>query len=324
MRKMSNLSSTQGAADPYPPEYYPEVRELPERPRRRGFFSAIFHWFSSLLRFILATALFFALMVGASYWVVDKIISGKVLVTPNVMGMPMWEAAKSLKTDKLSLAWDGDRPNETVPKGDIVSQYPTPGMRIKAGSALRVVISKGSPLVSVPDLRGITRQRAEVTLHNLNLKIGTIMGKPDEHPGLVVETDPPSGTGVIPGSTINLAVTIDRNQAALSMPNLTGMTLDQASKLLANYNLVITEDRRAASDKVAPGQIHFQRPAPGERVSETTRITVTYAPTEDEAPEVTPDSPDAGAAPDVGATPAAAGTPDSNAAQPTPPPVKLE
>lgn len=287
----------------YPPPQQAPLAPPPARPTRPyrggGFLGAIAGWFSGLFRFLLAATLFSVLVGLVAYWVAFKYIGSEELPAPNLLGKNFIEAAKYLKNDELmrkynlSLQWEREQPHNTVAKGEIITQSPAPGRRIKAGTPIRVVTSLGLALVEVPDLRGIPRQQAGVLLHNKNLAIGNITAfpEPGSPPGVVKETDPPRGTGVPPGAQINLFVTTGKTQVTQIMPNLKGMSVAQAQDELAKLGTFIGEERKAHVEGGTPGQIHQQTPEAGATISETTNIIVTYEPLAETqpVPTVTPE-----------------------------------
>ena len=250
------------------------------RPQREpGFLGILFGWLSGLARFLISTALFFVMIAGVE------------LEAPNVTAHSIPDALKILKKDGLTLSLDREEPHVVVPEGDVISQFPAPGIRIKAGSTVRVVISSGPPLLTVPDLRGEPRVAAESRLRNLGLTIGNVATVPtvDGRGGIVITTDPPGNSGVIQGAKVNLLVSSGRIDTVKTMPNLYGLTIDEARTLLASYGLILAEERKVPAPGVLAGLIHDQAPAPGVKVNDSTRVSVSYNPEADPTtPQVDP------------------------------------
>ena len=272
---MSQTKSPFVSSAPLPPS---AARRPPYR--RRGFAGAVLGWFSSLLRFVLATALFFVLMVLASYWVVARLIGGSELKAPDLTGKTLHETIRMLKKDNLSVQWERDQPHDQLGEGKIISQFPTPGAVIKAGTPLRVVVSAGTAKVEVPELRGESKISASLALSKLGLSVGTITGIPSSGSavGKVLGTDPPGKTGVPQGSKINLLISTGQIPTIQPMPKIQGLTIEQAREELARFGLMISEERKEPAAATAPDQVFKQFPAPGEPVTETTSILVSYAP----------------------------------------------
>jgi serine/threonine-protein kinase len=221
-------------------------------------------------------------MVLVSYYIVGRFVHGTELKSPNLTGLTILDALKILQKDNLSLKLERDQPHDSIPEGSIISQFPPPEGKIKKGTAIRVVVSLGTHLLQVPELRGESKIQARSELRNLGLNVDHIAVMPSTGTagGIVLATDPPGGTGVPPGSAVNMVISSGKNQAAQIMPNLQGLTLEKARDELFKYSLFIAEERPSASDKGQPGQIFSQLPAAGEAVTETTHIIVSYVPAE--------------------------------------------
>ena len=249
---------------------------------RRSWPMRILGWLWGMTRFLILTMIFFALLVGASYWVVSRAIRGHELNAPNITGRSIAEAMATLQNDRISLLLDRHEPHDWIPEGDIIRQFPQPGARIKSGTPIRVVVSKGAPRVTVPDLRGQSRIAAGIRLRNLGLDVGAVAEVPrsGQAGGTVMATDPPGGSGVIDGSRINLLISSGRPTAAAqrTMPDLYGLTPAEAREVLAQSGLIIAEERKSPAEGVLAGRIHTQSPPAGQSVSSGTPISVVFAP----------------------------------------------
>lgn len=261
----------------------------------------ILAWISGLLRFSISTAVIFAVMVAVCYMIALEYIHGAKIagldfrrtevIAPDLRGKPLVEALGDLNEQNLSLKLERFEPSESMPAGTVVSQQPRAGMRIKADTPVRVVVSKGAALVPTPDLRGETKISAGIRLRKIGLNVGHITYLPaqDTAGGLIIATDPPGGSGAPEGARVNLLISAEREGQTRSMPRLDGLTLAEARELLGEMGLSLAETSPVASTGVLAGQIHTQSPNPGEPVDGSTGITVAYAPEEDytlwQAPE---------------------------------------
>lgn len=243
-------------------------------------FFGLVRWIGNFTRLILYTVFFFILMVAASYWVASQFFGGREFTAPDLAGMSLEQAARELKDDRVSLLLDRTQPHPEIPEGHIVSQYPAPGTRIKSGTPMRVVISGGPPLVTLPDLRGLSRLNAGIRLRSLGFDVGNIarVSRPDVESDSVLATDPPGGTGVLSGAKVNLLISAGQSGVIRQMPNLIGLTLEEAGELLNQYDMVIARANPEPSQRVLAGQIHRQQPAPGDPLSPETRISVDFVP----------------------------------------------
>jgi stage V sporulation protein D (sporulation-specific penicillin-binding protein) len=123
----------------------------------------------------------------------------KDVVVPNVRGMKKADAQKILKDNNLT--FDADQ------NGDYITNItPLPGATVKEGT--KVILYTGSDPnynssdVEVPDLNGLTKDKASQILEGLGLKANS------EGSGLVSDQDIAEGTKVKRGTTVNLDLEI--------------------------------------------------------------------------------------------------------------------
>jgi serine/threonine-protein kinase len=91
--------------------------------------------------------------------------------------------------------------DDTIPPGFVVSTNPPAKANVDKGSTVVVNVSKGPDLVQVPNVNGQTVDQATATMRSAGLSVGNVFGPPDKK---VFTTDPPAGTSVKRGSSVNL------------------------------------------------------------------------------------------------------------------------
>ena len=122
--------------------------------------------------------------------------------------------------------------------------------------------------VSVPNVQTYTVESAKQTLENLSLKV-TIVGN-----GKNVVKQYPTGVSIENGGTVVLC-TDDTKPQTVTVPNLMGLTRQQAKELLSGYGLNLTAQGSGASEKDAVAQGDQQAIA-GRKVPVGTSISVTF------------------------------------------------
>ncbi len=91
--------------------------------------------------------------------------------------------------------------SETVPQGRVVRTGPAAGTAVPKGSTVELVVSSGPPLLTVPDLSGLTGREAEDRLVAAGWSVSSIVGPSG---GRVLATDPPAGAQRPKGSPIRI------------------------------------------------------------------------------------------------------------------------
>lgn len=118
----------------------------------------------------------------------------------------------------------------------------------------------GTPL---PSLVGLNRTEAEATVASLGFSLEVDEELFDEQvpAGTILATNPGAGRRLKAGATIQ--VVLSKGPERYVVPDLIGLTVDQADAALANLNLLLGERGDAFSDTVPEGRIISTTPAAG-------------------------------------------------------------
>lgn len=195
------------------------------------------------------------------------------IIVPNIVNKSLPEAFNILKLNNLNIEISGLEYSSAIPAGNIVSQDPISGTRVKAGRSVKVVVSKGIEFVNVPNIIGQELGNARKILESVGLKIGDIRETYSRTSpnGIVISQNPKYGSITSKNSLV--AIEISRHLPN-TMPNLIGKTEEEAMRLidsLGPYKLII---REAESD--TPGVVISQDPpANTSIIQETPKIEIT-------------------------------------------------
>lgn len=134
----------------------------------------------------------------------------EMTTVPELVGKGERELTVALEDANLKLGERDYDFSADVPKGMVISQAPLFNTEVKVGEKVNIVISKGPEPIKlmIPTLVKLTRSEAERTITNANLKVGTISEEETTRykAGWVISQDPPAGTMVQQGVTVNLVV----------------------------------------------------------------------------------------------------------------------
>jgi len=156
----------------------------------------------------------FILMLPVALNMFIWLYSGTIpeLLTPNVLGMPGQAAIETLEASGLKGEIAGISFSKE-PGGNVISQQPEGGKRVKSGRLVKLIISARERSVTVPDLKGKTSSEAEAVLSSFGLNVGQIFSSPsDDSPGAVIDQSPRAGEVVSLGSNVSITVTVGKEK----------------------------------------------------------------------------------------------------------------
>ena len=124
------------------------------------------------------------------------------VAVPDVKNKTQDEASKMLTDAGFNVAIQ-QKEDDKVPEGSVISTTPAAGTKAPKGSTVTMVVSKGAPLVTVPDLTCMTRAQASDAAAHAGFKI-TFEGRNRDN--IVVDQDPVPNSKAHKGSTITAIV----------------------------------------------------------------------------------------------------------------------
>lgn len=192
-------------------------------------------------------SLFFlsVLIAGASaYFTLTLIIKSEdTVVVPDLLGKNVVYVLELLTDLGLNTKVKGLEYNAEVPENNVIFQEPEPGVEIKKGRDVRIIISKGAKSILMPNLKGLSLRQARIILEENSLRLGEISStysntiKKDE----IVAQVPFQGTMITRGQGVNLLVSLGGRPRVYKMPDLIGLSFNTAITMIENIDLVLGE-----------------------------------------------------------------------------------
>lgn len=198
---------------------------------------------------------------------------GRPQVPTVVPGTSVADAERAVRDAMLrpNLDQSVDQYNPTVPQNAVITLSPAPGTRLSSGSPVTLIVSKGPQPVTVPDVRGMTRDEAFATLTSAGFApydAGSQFSA-DVDGGHVVNTSPAPGTAVLLAGKPQIAIVLSN---AVTVPSFNGMSVAEAQQTAASEGLSLSvKSLLQRPNAVVLGQFPFQ----GTRVQPGSVITVT-------------------------------------------------
>lgn len=198
---------------------------------------------------------------------------GATVEVPNLVGEHVDEADRVLKARGLDSEVLRREFSETVPALHVISHDPEDGRKVKEGSTISLVVSKGPERVEVPDVVGRTEDEAKklITEAGLEPEVRSEVSK-DVEAGRVISQDPPKGRNVERGSTV--VITVSSGKATAKVPDVKGFTEERAKEFILGRSLnpVVKKVCRTSE---RDDRVISQEPEPNTEVPEGSDVTIT-------------------------------------------------
>ena len=219
--------------------------------------------------------LLFCIAFGGTMLVLN-ITNPKEVEMPDVVGLTRDEAQQKLEGAKLKFEVASEEYNTDVEENHIISQDPTyvEGYnRVKQGSTVKVVVSKGTEKTKVPKVIGMTKDDAIEAIEDAKLKAEIVeeASKKIEE-GYVISQETDANTEVNAGETIKIHVSTGTEK--VTVPGVIGKSQDEAKKALQDLGFVVTVTTTEDSSK-DNGVVLKQSLDEGKTVEKGSAITIT-------------------------------------------------
>ena len=206
-------------------------------------------------------SIFAFILLGLAFgFLTFKVLSfSRTVQVPELYGKSLVEANKILTDKGLYLKVEGEDYDSSIPSGNIMKQDIPGGHAVKERRGIKVVISKGPKVKSIPMLVNKTLTDAETLLIKDGVKIGkVIMVHSDQVDKDKVIAQKP-GTDEPVSDNITLLVSLGPYDRIYICPDFKGMPLEQANILIKKLNL-------NAETEGSGEIIESQKPEPGKQI----------------------------------------------------------
>lgn len=201
----------------------------------------------------------------------------KLVEMPDLANLSYNEAVKKLVALGFDPAKFSEQKKEApgVEPGLVIDQAPGKGQQVPNNSNVVLVVSAPPSRVTVPNVGGMLPGDAEKKLRDMGFQVTAVNATSTDVPsGTVIRSEPLAGNTVNYGSSITIVISSGAPQA--TVPNLSGMTENEARTALENAKLKIKTgdpvDVLNGSPQV--GKVILQSPLAGTTQTQGTTITV--------------------------------------------------
>ncbi len=193
---------------------------------------------------------------------------GEEVAMPDVRGKKMDSAVSALKTLNFEVLIDSTY-DPTARPLSVLKQMPDTGSFVKRGRTIFLTVNMLTPpKVPMPAIKDLSYRSAEMILRNNKLIIGDTTYKPDIATGAILEASLNgkalnAGDMIPQGSKIDLIIGNGLGNTEWDVPNVTGMTVDEAMIYLNQFNLqpfLVSANRLSEITDTPSAIITDQRP----------------------------------------------------------------
>jgi eukaryotic-like serine/threonine-protein kinase len=182
---------------------------------------------------------------------------------PDLRNHTVAEATSSLEADGLVLSVDErGRLDPKVPSGKIAVQEPAPGSTTRRQRSIRVWLSQGARVTTIPTLTGETERSAQLRLQEDGLSLTAVAEvRSAEYPsGTVIAQEPPAATH---GTAVALLVNRGEQTTGYVMPDLIGVAGNRALDVLRSHGFRASIVGEIPYPGIPPGIVLRQAPSAG-------------------------------------------------------------
>lgn len=194
------------------------------------------------------------------------------LTVPDFTGMTFDEAAETATSKDLRVEIIDSVYLNDFERGTIVDQHPVPLFRVKKNRKIFLTMNAVNPeRVSMPDLVDLTVRQARSRLESSGLSVGNITYVPDIGINVVLDqrlggSRVEAGDSILKGSSIDLVAGKGISDETTYVPNLTGLTADEAkiaaSDQFLTIGAVVNDQSIITEEDQAKALIFRQSPQP--------------------------------------------------------------
>jgi serine/threonine-protein kinase len=196
---------------------------------------------------------------------------------PTLIGETRERAEALLNEAGLTVGTVTERADPEAEPGIVIEQSPVAGIERDPGEPVNFVVSTGAEEIPLPDLAGQEDNDAFAELNRLDLNWETVTEDSNDFgEGIVIRTQPGAGELVRAGDTIT--VVVSSGASRVEVPDLFGLTFDQAQQSLEDEGLEIGDNPNitATDNPELDGRIINQTPPAGAAadVGSTVQVTI--------------------------------------------------
>ncbi|MEV5724403.1 MULTISPECIES: Stk1 family PASTA domain-containing Ser/Thr kinase [Streptomyces] len=196
------------------------------------------------------------------------------VAVPSVIGDSLEEAKSKLEDDKYGFKVETESKESPEEPGTVLEQDPVSGQEVQKGSTITLIVAKEKEQATVPPVSGSCDEaKAQLQANGLAGECTEVPTADPNQDGKVIETTPPAGTAVDPGSTVTIKIG-KLQQQKTKVPDVRNKTVGQAKQELAAAGFTSIQFA-GGSDQSDTALVIDQDPDGGNEVDNPGQTTIT-------------------------------------------------
>ena len=204
--------------------------------------------------------------IGAMLYLNNPLEKVPDIEMPDFTGKKYESVRKAQQYSGFTFEVEDNQYNDLYERGEVISQKPKAGTKVKQNSIVRVIVSNGTKVVQMPNLIGLEETAAYHELAALDMEYQKVDVFSDDPIGTVVNTEPGYGSEVPASTVVKVLISMGPENKMVTVPDLRGRDLEAARAILKENELEIGGISYVISDTPA-NTIISQDPAPTSQVS---------------------------------------------------------
>ena len=219
----------------------------------------------------------FLIITGATAYLTLTFIikSEDTVVVPDLLGKNVVYSLEILTDLGLNTKIKGSEYSDDFPKNHVLSQDPLPGADIKKGRDIRILLSRGPKVITMPNVSGLSVRQARLVLEESGLCAGHdtyIYDDETNEKDVVLAQEPQDGLLVNRGRCVNLLVSMGQRPRTYQMLDLGELSVDEAVILIERSHLQVGRFRYEYHPDKPDNVIVGQYPNSGYRILEKSPV----------------------------------------------------
>ena len=197
---------------------------------------------------------------------------GLTVKVPPTRGVTLGQARKRLEDVDL-LVSTREQSSRDVAAGRVIKSRPAGGEEVECQSEVRLFVSKGANLITLPDVIGQSQEIAESELQRRGFIVDVDTRDADEPEGTVIVQDPGPGSRLLRGDRVTIVVST--GAGSVVVPSVEGQSEPSAISTLQSRGLSVDVIGQETDQSSEDGRVLEQAPASGTRVRAGDTVTIT-------------------------------------------------